>query len=302
MSGYLYSQDIHFSQFDKNKSLINPSLLSIQKNDYEIQLQRRSQWASVSKPFNTFCLSFNAKNIYKSISLAATILNDVAGDSDFSTDGLALSIVKSLEFKDNLLSISMHTAVYQRSVNYDKLVFFDVEELQNTQFSFLDIGLGILNYNVLDRSSSFLLGISTYHLNRPEQSLTSNKEVLLSRKFIAHSTYFKKVASKLEISPAFYVSSQTQDKEFIIGSGIAYILNRAVELKSGIYNRVNDAFFVTLGIKKENLEVIISYDINTSALTKASNSNGGLEFSVSFGWDVTKEILIKEHKICPKYL
>ena len=107
----LKGQDVHYSQFDKTKLLINPSLISNQYNDYEIQLQRRSQWASVTKPFNTFSLSVSTKNIYKNISLGAMILNDVAGDSDFSTDGVSLSFAKAFSRKENLFSISLQTAL-----------------------------------------------------------------------------------------------------------------------------------------------------------------------------------------------
>jgi len=95
LSEFITAQDIHYSQFDKTKSIVNPSLIANQKKDYEIQLQRRSQWSSVTVPFNTFSFSFNAKQIYKTFSLGGTILNDVAGDSRFLTNGLSLSLVNS---------------------------------------------------------------------------------------------------------------------------------------------------------------------------------------------------------------
>ena len=58
------AQDIHYSQFDKTKTLLNPSLIANQNEDYEIQIQRRSQWSSVTTPFNTFTLSFNLREVY----------------------------------------------------------------------------------------------------------------------------------------------------------------------------------------------------------------------------------------------
>ena len=87
-----------------------------------------------------------------------------------------------------------------------------------------------------------------------------------------------------------------------MGSGITYKLNNEVNLKSGIYSRIKDAFFVTLGMQKENLEAIVSYDINTSSLTNASNSIGGVEFSISYGWSIIKKTKKSKQKICPKYL
>ena len=60
----LTAQDIHFSQFSAIKASLNPALIGYQQQDYQIQLQRRSQWESVTKPFTTFSVAINRKNIY----------------------------------------------------------------------------------------------------------------------------------------------------------------------------------------------------------------------------------------------
>lgn len=296
------AQDVHYSQFDKTKSLVNPSLISHQAEDYEIQAQRRSQWSRVTVPFNTFSFSFNAKKFYKDFSLGLTVLNDLAGDSYFSTDGLAISIANHIATKENTISLAIQTALYQRSVNYDNLIFIENEELQNTKFSFFDFALGISNYKILNQHSSLLIGFSSYHINKPRQSLISNQKVVLNTKYIFHSIYYTSVSSKIDISPTLYFSTQTQDRELIIGNGLEYYLNEKVKLKSGIYSRVKDSFFVTLGIKKANLEAMISYDINTSTLSNASNYMGGFEFSISYAWSAIKEKQVEQQKICPKYL
>lgn len=302
LSESIQAQDTHYSQFDKTKSLLNPSLIAMQDEDYEIQIQRRSQWSSVTTPFNTFSLSLNAKDIYKTVSLGGTILNDFAGDSHFSTDGLIFSLANSFKLKNNLVAASLQTAFIQRSINYDKLVFLESENLNNTKISFFDIGLGVSNYKRIDSNFAFLAGISAYHLNKPNQSLNSNDEVVLNTKYIIHVTTYIKMNTKIEISPNSYVSMQNQQKEFIIGSGVAYKLNNEIILKSGAYNRLNDAFFLTLGMQKENLEVMISYDINTSTLANASNLMGGFEFSISYDWSIIKDKKEEVQKICPKYL
>lgn len=301
-SEFLQAQDIHYSQFDKTKSLLNPSLIAHQDEDYEIQAQRRSQWSSVSVPFNTFSVSFNTKKPYKDFSLGLTILNDVAGDSHFSTDGLAVSIINSIETKENLFAIGLQTALYQRAVNYDDLIFLESEERQNTKLSFFDISLGISSHKILNRNTSLLIGVSSYHLNKPKQSLISNDKIVLSSKYIFHSTCYTRISSKIDISPAFYFSSQSQDRELIMGSGLEYKLNDKANLKSGIYSRIKDSFFITLGVEKGNIEAIISYDINTSSLANASNYMGGLEFSISYSWSTIKEKPAEQQKICPKYL
>lgn len=295
-------QDLHYSQFDKTRSLINPSLIANQNQDYEIQIQRRSQWSSVSIPFNTISLSFNAKQIYKNLSIGSTVLNDIAGDSHFSTNGLALSFSNSINTQKNSLSFGFQIAGYQRSLNYENLIFLQNEQLENTSFSFFDIGVGLSNYLQIDKNTAFLVGIASFHLNKPKQSLMSNDNVVLSPKNIFHSTYYSKVSSKISLSPTLYVSSQAQDREAIIGSGISYYIKDGIALQTGVYSRIKDAFFLTLGIEKENLELIVSYDVNTSSLNQASNYMGALEFSICYGWQIIKEKGNITQKVCPQYL
>ena len=302
-SQFIKAQDVHYSQFEKTKLLINSSLISSQEEDYEIQLQRRSQWSSITIPFNTFSLSFTLKEVYKTLSLGGTILNDVAGDSHFSTDAFLFSVGNSVISKNNLFAFSVQTGFSQRSINYDRLIFFENEGLENLSFSFFDFGIGISNYKKIDSSFAFLIGLSSYHLNKPKQSLTSNDEVVLTPKYIIHSNTYININSKTEIIPAMYTSLQGQQQEFVIGSGGSYRLNSETRLKTGIYTRMKDAIFITLGMQKENLEVIISYDINTSTLANASDSMGGIEFSISYGWSRIKENKKESLEIiCPKYL
>lgn len=301
-SEFIHAQDVHYSQFNKTKSLINPSLIAIQNEDYEIQMQRRSQWSSVTTPFNTFSLSFNAKHLYKTFSAGVMVLNDVAGDSHFATEGLALSLIRSFNTKENFLAVALQAAFYQRSVNYDNLIFLEDEGLQSTSFSFFDIGAGLSNYKTLGPNSAVVIGASYYHLNKPKQSLVSNNQVVLNPKYVFHSSYYTGLSSRVEISPSIYSSIQNNDKEVIIGSGIAYKLNNEINLKSGIYNRIKDAVFITLGIQKGAIEATLSYDINTSTLANASNSMGAFEFSISYGWSIPKEKKEIKQRICPKYL
>ena len=139
-SNNLLTQDIHYSQFEKTRSIVNPSLIFDQETDYELQLQRRSQWYSVTRPFNTFSLSLNAKDAYKSTSIGTTIINDIAGDSRFSTQGISVSASKKFSKKEDFFSFGMQLGFYQRGVIFDDLIFLENEQLKNLRFSFFDIG------------------------------------------------------------------------------------------------------------------------------------------------------------------
>jgi len=286
----------------ETKSVVNPALIGLQDEDYQANLQRRSQWSSVTVPFNTFSISLNAKNVYQNLSVGATFLNDVAGDSHFSTDGLSFSIVNSFDSKNNTFSLALLSGFYQRSVDFSNLIFLENENINNTNFIFFDIGIGTSNFREIDKKSAFLVGVSVFHLNKPKQSLIGSNEIYLQQKYVVHTTYFNELTNKIIITPTFYFTSQFSDKELIIGTGFSYKLRKELNLNSGLYSRLHDALIVSFGLQKENLEVNISYDINTSTLSKASNNIGGFEFSVSYGWSIIKEKKELEQKFCPRYL
>jgi hypothetical protein len=73
------------------------------------------------------------------------------------------------------------------------------------------------------------------------------------------------------------------------------------EILVGVLIRDNDAVIPKIGFVFEKLNVLLSYDINISKLSKASNNYGGLEFSLTYSWSTKNPILEKKY-ICPKYL
>ena len=103
-----------------------------------------------------------------------------------------------------------------------------------------------------------------------------------------------------------YSAVQGESSEFIYGTDFNYLLaNYSTEtlvLRAGIFNRIKDAIIPRIGIKIDNFDAMVSYDINTSSLNYASNSKGGFEFSVSYQFSVSKPNKHQEIKVCPKYL
>ena len=303
------AQDIHFSQVNITKSILNPSLAGYQDNDFQLQFQRRSQWASVSIPFVTSSIAFDAKEIIPTHSVGLHFLNDVAGDSHFSTSGLNFSYSKKWHIggKGNNISFGGLMGAFQRKIDFSALIFEDnTETLINQSFMFLDFGIGtVYEYNI-DKRTTLLSGVSVYHFNRPKQSLMGNNDVFLHEKYNAHATIIYLITPKFQLKPTVYYNQQLKDHEFLLGSGFNYLLSdispQTIVLRSVIYNRWNDAFIVAFGIKINHFESMVSYDINTSSLANASNNQGGVEFSIVYQWDmITKEKEIQT-KQCPKYL
>jgi type IX secretion system PorP/SprF family membrane protein len=299
------AQDVHFSQFKISSFLLNPALVGAQNNDYKAALQRKSQWASVSVPFNTLTLSLERKDIFPSHSIGVQFLNDIAGDSRFKTAGATLAYAKEVAVTtDNLLSIGAELGLFQRSVVFDDLVFNDPENLSNLNFIFPDVAIGIANFYEINKKMALESGIAFYHINKPKQSLTANDAIRMHQKMNLHTALNYTFNTKLSIHPQLLFSNQNTDKEFLLGCGVNYLLEAGqnVILKSGIAERFNDAVIFYFGAEIERLSCVVSYDVNTSNLANASNNKGGFEFSVVYQWNVLKKEKSIEQEECPEYL
>lgn len=299
----IQAQDVHFSQFYNSTIFLNPALLSQQTNDYTTQIQRRSQWKSVTTPFNTFIANFQIQEVLPKYSCGIQLLNDVSGDSRFSTTGLSSAISRKWAVNKKLsFSLGFDLGLYQRKIDSEELIFVDPENLAVTQFLFLDVSFGVASFLRVNSKSFFQFGTAVFHINNPNQSL--NKTSTLPRKTHTHITMSHELTRKTKILPSIFYSKQGQINETIIGSNISHepnnFLKRKPEIISGIFYRINDAIILSFGIKIKNLTTIFSYDINTSSLAEASKYRGGFEFVISYSFN-KKKTKTKIEK-CPKYL
>jgi len=300
-----WAQDVHFSQFKASSFLLNPALVSAQNNDYKATLQRKSQWASVSVPFNTLSFSLERKDILPSHNIGVQFLNDIAGDSRFKTTGINLGYAKKVSVTaDNLFSFGAGLGIFQRSILFDDLVFNDPENLSNLNFIFPDVAIGIANFYTLNKQAILESGIAFYHINKPKQSLTDNDAIRLQQKMNIHTALTYAYTDNLSIQPKLVFSNQDTDNEFLLGCYMNYLLEgeQDILLKSGIADRLNDAVILYFGAEIEGFSCVLSYDVNTSSLTNASNNKGGFEFALVYQWKSKKKKKIVEQEICPKYL
>ena len=306
--GALKSQDIHFSQFSKSSFFLNSSLLGLQTNSHKITIQRRSQWKSVAIPFNTFTTAIERKGIFKNNSVGLQFLNDVAGDARFKTTGINIIYAKLFSMKKKgRLSLGVGFGVFKRQLSYDNLIFNNQEDHNNIGFWFPEINTGITHEQKISKRTTLTNGVSFFHLNKAKQSLIENDNVRLNPKSNFHSMIEYYVNQKIVIKPKIFFSKQNKQKETITAFDAEYFFTESTTLKSGIYYRWGDALICAFGAEIDQIELIISYDYNTSSLRKASNNKGGIELSLVYVWDVKpkqnrKIKKQKTNKPCPKYL
>src|ERR1035437_10366364 len=123
-----HTQDINFSQFSETPLLRNPALAGIFSGDRRIQGVTRTQWGSVTVPFQTTSLNGEFKipvgNGDDFMSFATEILYDKAGTVALTTTNImpAVNYNKSLSGSNNTyLSIGFMGGWVQRRIDRSKM-------------------------------------------------------------------------------------------------------------------------------------------------------------------------------------
>ena len=283
----------------------------------------RSQWGSVTVPFNTISIGADTKNIFNTKDLAGGIQinQDRAGDSKFNTfqvnfSGAYLQPIST----DSLhsLSFGIQTGITNRNLTYDPLSF-DVQyngsyydgNLPNQEIfaresrTYLNLNLGVGYLWKIEKRKTISGGLALFNLTKPKQSFFNDDAIRLDMRMVVHANAEWKIHDKINLLPSMLFMSQGKYKEFDCGISAKYILTDFMEIYRtvwfGLFYRNQDAGFLTAGMDYEQWKVGVSYDINVSTLVPASNNRGGIEISVIYIIDSTPPKRIM-HRICPDYI
>jgi type IX secretion system PorP/SprF family membrane protein len=302
-------QDIHFSQFFEAPLLRNPSLAGIFTGDYRVQCVFHDQWNSFTDAYRTGSLNGEYKIPLGSsndfLTTGLQILYDKAGTAALTTTELlpALNYHKSLsDVKTMYLSLGFMGGLVEKSIDLSKVT-------TNSQFNgtaydpalpngetfltpdvhYLDGSLG-MSFNTsfgADQANTMFVGAAYHHLNRPKNSFYKNPGIELDPKYVFSG------GMKIGINEYSYFSVQADQtmqgpsSETIGGVMYSYKLgddplNSENSLHLGAFLRWKDALIPVLKLETHSLAIAISYDVNVSPLTVATNGRGGVELSISY--------------------
>src|ERR1700741_5467486 len=138
---YSQAQDLHFSQYNENPSLINPAFTGV-SNVLRVSAVYRDQWRTVTVPYKTYGISVESrimasnwskvegqsmtftKKSFSKVAAGLSFYSDKAGDGSMRTDQLKLSLASFVPINAyNRLSLGVQAGFIQRKVDLSKLVF-----------------------------------------------------------------------------------------------------------------------------------------------------------------------------------
>jgi type IX secretion system PorP/SprF family membrane protein len=304
----IHAQDTHFSQLLSTPVITNPANTGFSDEPIRFATDYRNQWASIGVPFNTFYSSFDTKlNIKNQLfGLGLAIIHDQSSILGLSAEKAYLSISYTRFFKTHQFVIGIQPGIVYKYYNLNEITLgsqfdhsisrFDPnlpsrEYNLNDNMRYIDFNIGLL-WRAHIKTLIPIAGISLAHLNRPVESfIMDNSGARLPVKLTLHGQLIIPINSKYDISPCFLFSYTPGARELLTGAiGGYYPGNFFIPVKKiyamNLY-RINpvrniDAIILGGGIKFSKIDIGISYDINISSLSNATNYNGAFEIAIIF--------------------
>ena len=310
----LNAQDVHFSQFANSPLHLNPALTGIFDGTARISNTYRSQWSSFGNGYKTIMLSGDmpiGKKINKNnhFGVGAMIYQDKAGTAGYKSTVIEGSLSYITGFSDqnkSFFSLGFQGGLNQQAIDLNKATWdsqwngdeFDPalptgESIQLQQFTYLDLNAGVLYYYIPNENNSFNIGAAMSHIGSPNVSFYTEEETPMRSKVTVH-TGGEIVIDKNDetwFNPRAMFTLQGNQKEIIAGGHF----KRKVQFKSrytnykkeayfyaGGFYRLEDAFVVSFRFEFNTLGLGISYDVNTSTLSKLAGASNAFEINLAY--------------------
>jgi len=322
------AQDIHFSQFSETPLLRNPALAGIFSGDLRIQGVYRTQWNSVTVPYQTSSINAEYKipvgHADDFLTLGGAILYDKAGTIALTATHVSpvLNYHKSLSAERNMyLSAGFTAGIVQRKFDWSKMTtnsqyngtaydpaLGNGEPFLNNNYLYFDGSAG-LSFNTQigeNVDNNIFIGAAYHHFNKSaKMSFFNSPDVELIPKIVFSA------GVKMSVNDYAYVtfhgdySKQGPSREII--SGLLYSLKLDdparphYVISGGGFLRWKDAFIPVIKIEVSPLTFALSYDVNVSQLKAASQSQGGFELSISYQRFVDRNNSSRETLRCPRF-
>jgi type IX secretion system PorP/SprF family membrane protein len=310
-------QDLNFSQFYELPLMRNPALAGVFVGDIRIQSVYRNQWQSVTVPYQTSGVSaeinFPVNDYGHYITTGAQILHDVAGDSKLTRTHFLPVMTYHAPINDQELYFSGSIIGGFVNSSFDPTGLKWDDQFVNGQFNpnittrqpisqtgknYFDIGAGVALSGPLGDNKYFYAGIAQYHVNNPKIAFNTDAIKLAAKwAFNAGLTVETNDYERFTFYGDYFLQKGNSTGDSILKVGntnsaifggffttdlVQYDTDDKVSLTLGGIYRWADAFAPVVRIDMKHLAVGLSYDINTSQLTKASGARGGFELTLSY--------------------
>jgi type IX secretion system PorP/SprF family membrane protein len=321
------SQDIHFSQIFETPLLRNPSLAGLFTGDVRMQSVYRTQWNSVTVPYQTTSLSGEFKMAVGKaddyITIGGQVLYDKAGDIALTSTHVlpAMNYHKSLSAEKNMyLSMGFMAGMVQRRIDRSKMTtnsqydgtaynpyLADGESFSKPSYTYLDGSVGMsFNSQVGENvNNNFFAGLAYHHFNKAKKiSFYKSNAEEMTPKWVASGGIRMSMTDVSYFTLQADYTTQGSYREVVGGALYSWKLddseNPKYILHAGAYLRWKDALIPVAKLEFRPVSFSVSYDANISQLKRGSNGRGGFEAALTYQ-KYSNRNSSQEAVRCPKF-
>ena len=308
LAGEARAQDVHYTQIQATPLLLNPATTGISDVDFRLVNNYRSQWRTIEKPYNTYSISADQRLFIgkQPVGIGACMVHDQSMGNQLITNKLYGCLSFSRFFRNHQFVLGVQPGVVFR--HFDQLnttfnsqfssidgKFYSAwpsyENLLEDKLSYFDLNAGLL-WRARIRNYQLASGIAVCHLNRPVESFTKDEDdEHLPLRYNIQGNIVIPLTQRVDAVPMVLYSQTSTAREFVGGSLLGYSFADPALAVKNLYMlamlRINtfsnfDALMLGAGVRILKFDLCISYDMNISALRKATNFNGAFEISLIY--------------------
>jgi type IX secretion system PorP/SprF family membrane protein len=307
--------DPHFSQYYAYPIYLNPALTGVINGDLRVNANFKNQYATINNAYQTEGLSLDYRPTDK-VGVGFNVLNQAAGDvgynyfAAYGTFGYAIAVSNDGYKK---VSFGINAGVINRSFDPSKAQFgsqynpnsgFDPtlpsnENFLNTNATIFDAGAGVFYYDGDPLHNANLFGgVSVGHLARSKDPFAvDGSQSKLPLRYTIHGGVRIKASELFDVIPHAIYMRQQKAQEKAVGAYAELKMQDDKGLIFGGMYRFQDAAIANIGYHVNSMIIGASYDFNTSSLSRATSSQGGLELSISY---VFRKRIQEPEPVCPR--
>jgi len=319
----LSAQDPQLSQNLANPLLNSPAFAGLQDQN-KVYLTHRNQWPnqSANYQYSAAALEVSLGKINSGLGLS------ISSDKQFSslqTTSLALQYAYHANLNEStLLSMGLQGSLIFRSLDYSRLTYGDqlssflvngklgstldpTASLFSNNVNYGDIGAGLLVNH-----STYWLGASVHHINRPNQSLLENSDDLIAPKYALQGGLSLAISEGKSIKPVIYLKNQGNFAQVDLGTYVQLdplVLGfwfRGLPLNKTTADSFSsrESLIGLIAIQNNRYSFGYSYDFTVSGLGVGSGGAHELSFSYVLNWDFGQRKSYQRYRqsfACPRF-
>lgn len=320
---HVNAQDIHFTQFYASPMSLNPANTGFFDGNWRFMNNYRTQWSAIGVPYKTISAGFDkpfrlTKDSH--FGLGVFFINDKSGSSMLTINKLFLSgnYIKEIDEIHNV-GIGLQVGYIVKAFSLDGLTVpsqynnqsgvFDPELPNNIatwdeNINYPDFNVGVAYRGDFGKLKPFG-GMALFHVNNPQESFLRTEDKLPMRLAI-HGGVEYALKDNIILKPNLLTMYHKRAGDWVL-SALGYYLMPEGKLVEKAFGGIQmrtaistfDALIFTGGVSLYGFDVGISYDINVSKLSAATNNRGAFEVSIIYK-DLTKT-LTKVALPCDRY-